>query len=215
MRFIKKKNMQAGEELLYVPELHWMYAIWHVLLSFPFLLALFILWRSLAVQAIGMAGPFAFASALVARNVLLSAVIAVLAVLVFRTISYMNTEYGVTNKRLIMKKGLFFLTVTEIPTDRIESIYCYRGLLGNIFRYGTVSISGIGGKMPEFKMVHRPFALRRKIVDIIERNKAITVVHGPLPKSPPVAKPEPAEEPIYRYGTFVRVLSGGKSATPP
>jgi len=124
---------------------------------------------------------------------------------------YLSIEYGVTNKRLIMKKGVIRLFVAEIPTDRIESIYCYQGLLGRIFRYGTLSISGIGGTLPVFKMVHRPYALRRKIVDIIEKNKTITVVHGALPKAaPPIPKPEPVaqEEPIYRYGTFVRVLPG-------
>ena len=113
---------------------------------------------------------------------------------------------------IIMKKGVIRLLVAEIPTDRIESIYCYQGLLGRLFRYGTLSISGVGGMMPVFKMVHRPYALRRKIVDIIEKNKAITVVHGEMPKAKPVVKPEPVEqeEPIHRYGTFVRVLSDNK-----
>jgi hypothetical protein len=35
-------------------------------------------------------------------------------------------------------------------------------------------------------------------------------VHGELPKPPPVEIPEPIieEEPIYRYGTFVKVIPG-------
>jgi len=216
MRFIKKKNLQEGEELLYVPELHWMYAIWHLLLSLPFLLVLFIVWRSLVGQAeMTLVGILAFVSALAVRNMLLSATIAVMVICLFRTISYLNTEYGVTNKRLIIKAGVFSLKVREIPFDRIESLYCYRGLLGNLFRYGTINISGVGGTVPAFKMVRRPFALRRKIVDILEKNKAITVVHGdelpkPSPSPPPIVKAKPVEEPIYRYGTFVRVLGNNK-----
>jgi len=217
MRFIKKKNMQEGEELLYVPEQHWMYAVWHLFLALPFFVILFAIWRSLAGQADdSLVGILALISALAVRNMLLSLAIVVAVICLFRTIAYINTEYGVTNKRLIMKTGVFSLKLAEIPTDRIESIYFHRGLLGKIFHYGTVSIAGVGGKMPTFKMVRRPFALRRKIVDIIEKNKTITVVHGDeLPKPsppppPPVMEAEPVKEPIYRYGTFVRVLRNGR-----
>jgi len=187
-----------------------MYTVKHVVPFLPFLLVLLILWRSLAGQVAGLTGPLDFVSAVVVRNVLLSVVVLVLAIFVFRIVAYLNTEYGVTNKRLIMKKeAAFRLTVAEIPTDRIESIYCYQGLFGHIFRYGTIGISGVGGSMmPVFEMVRRPYALRRKIVDIIEKNKTITVVHGDLPRPhpQPVVEPQREEEPIYRYGTFVRVL---------
>jgi len=215
MKFIKKKNMQEGEELLYVPEMHWMYVAKHVILAMPFLVLLLVQWRSLAGQAdMTPTGLLTFVSALAVRNVLISAVIALMVVLVFRLAAYLYNEYGVTNQRLLMREGSFRLYTGEIPTDRIESIYCYQGLFGKLFRYGTIGIVGVGGsKVPVFKMVRRPFALRRKIVDIIEKNKVINVVHGDLPKAPPppppVAKPEPEkeQEPIYRYGTFVRVLN--------
>jgi len=209
MKFIKKKNMQEGEELLYVPQLHWMYVFRHVVFSSPFFLVSIILWRFLFASHVGWLGGLI--SALIIRNTLLFAALIVLVILVFRILSYMGTEYGVTNQRLIIKKGNVPLSVGEIPTDRIESIFCYQGLLGRIFRYGTISIIGVGGTLvPVFEMVHKPFALRRKIVDIIEKNKVITVVHGDLPKPAPVIEPEPepVEEPVYRYGTFVRVLSG-------
>jgi membrane protein YdbS with pleckstrin-like domain len=131
-------------------------------------------------------------------------------IFVCRIFLYLSAEYGVTNKRLIIKKGILRVVVAEIPTDRIESIYCVQGLFGRIFRYGTICVSGIGGKMPVFSMVCRPYALRRKIVDIIEKNKAITVVYGEMSKVRPQARPKPEPkvkpEPISRYGTFVRVL---------
>jgi hypothetical protein len=60
--------------------------------------------------------------------------------------------------------------------------------------------------MPVFYMVSRPFALRRKIADILEKNKTVTVIHGIFARGKPVPKEEPPEEPVFRYGTFVRVL---------
>jgi len=212
MRFIKKKNLQEGEELLYVPELHWMYVARHIL---PFLLPILILailWRSLASVTIL---EFIFVNSQIVRILFSVPIIVVLLICVLRIISYLNIEYGVTNQRLIIKEGSFSLIVTEIPFDRIEGILCYRGPIGKIFHYGTIVISGMGGTAPTFKMVRRPLALRRKIVDILEKNKAITVVHGnelpkPPPSPPPIVKAKPVEEPIYRYGTFVRVLGNNK-----
>ena len=208
MKFIRKKNMQETEELLYTPLLHWMYTIRHMILSLPFFLVLLIIWI-VADRRSGAYGEFSgmiIQSAV--RHVFLAAVIVVLLVFVWRIFRYLSVEYGVTNKRLIMKKGVIRLFIAEIPTDRIESIYCLQGLMGRILNYGTICISGVGGMKPVFYMVCKPYALRRKIVDIIEKNKAITVVHGEVPKPEPVAKPEPKvkKEPVYRYGTFVRVL---------
>jgi uncharacterized membrane protein YdbT with pleckstrin-like domain len=190
-----------------------MFTIRHMVMSLPFFLVLLILWAMVNAHA----GPFTllvgFETMLIKniiRQVCLAALIVILLIFVWRIFQYLCTEYGVTNKRLMIKKGVICLSTSEIPTDRIESIYCTQGLLGRIFRYGTVYIGGVGGRLPVFYMVNRPYALRRKIVEIIEKNKTITVVHGELPKPPPVEIPEPIveEEPIYRYGTFVKVIPG-------
>jgi len=217
MRFIRKKNLWEGEEILYTPELHWIYTIKPLLYSLPFFLLLLILWvmdnSVVAASAEGLIpaqeGIAALSFRDLIRQVFLAGVLVVLVVFIARILQYLNTEYGVTNKRLIMKKGVLRLTVTEIPTDRIESIYCTQGILGRIFHYGTMRIGGIGGSMPVFFMVARPYGLRRKIVGIIEKNKAITVVHGELPRAAPAIKQIVEEEPFYRYGSFVRVLPDG------
>jgi uncharacterized membrane protein YdbT with pleckstrin-like domain len=133
----------------------------------------------------------------------------VLIVFLCRLFQFLCTEYGVTNKRLMIKKGVIRLQTAEIPTDRIESIYCKQGLLGRIFCYGTVCISGVGGMNPLFFMVCKPYSLRLKIVEFVEKNKLINVVHGSLPRLAPVKQPKPPkEEPPYLFGTFVRVLQG-------
>lgn len=210
MKFIKKKNLQEGEELLYIPRLHWMFTIKHILQSLPFFLILLCL--GIAADSIaaflGLAMdptiPLIIRGAV--KYVFLFSLVLVVLDFVWRIFQYLCTEYGVTNRRLIIKKGVIRLAVAEIPTDRIESIYCFQTLFGRIFHYGTVYISGIGGKQPMFYMVSKPYALRRKITKIMEKNKAITVVHGELPgRKVPVVK-EPEEEPIYRYGSFVRVM---------
>ena len=218
MKFIRKKNLQVGEELLYKPTLHWMYPVRHLVLSTPFFLLLLILWvNSSSIAACSGLGfgadldGFIYTGINMAiKKVFLTALIVVLLVFIWRIFLYLSNEYGVTNKRLIAKRGVIRLFVAEIPTDRIESVYCTQGLLGRLLGYGTVCIGGVGGRTPVFYMVSRPYAFRRKVVEIIEKNKTLTVVHGDLPLPRLASKPEPVikEEPMYRYGTFVRVIPG-------
>ena len=209
MRFIKKKNLREGEEILYTPQLHWIFVVKPLLYSLPFFILLLALWfagDSLAAVSDEMGYDLWMPVQILVRQVFLAGLLFFLVVFVCRILQYINTEYGVTSKRLLIKKGVLRLTTAEIPTDRIESIYCTQGILGRIFHYGTMGIAGIGGNMPVFYMVARPYGLRRKIVDVIERNKTITVVHGDLPWTRPAVKQVEEEEPPYRYGTFVRVL---------
>jgi uncharacterized membrane protein YdbT with pleckstrin-like domain len=211
MKFIRKKNFLEGEELLYVPRLHWMYIVRHMALSLLFFLVLFIVWVAAQPIAdlIGMAGiEGVLCIKTIVRYVFLATLIIALLVFVCRIFLYAAAEYGVTNKRLIIKKGIIRVVIAEIPTDRIESIYCLQGILGRIFCYGTLRVSGVGGMKPVFYMVSRPYVLHRKIAEVIEKNKTVTVVHGELLPRPEPPKPDPrtAKDPVYRYGTFVRVL---------
>jgi len=209
MRFIKKKNLREGEEILYIPQLHWIFVVKPLLYSLPFFILLLVLWflgDSLATVSDEMGYDLWMPVQSLVRQVFLAGLLVILVIFICRILQYINTEYGVTSKRLLIKKGVLRLTTAEIPTDRIESIYCTQGILGRIFHYGTMGIAGIGGNMPIFYMVARPYGLRRKIVEIVERNKTITVVHGDLPKGKPAVKRVEEEEPLYRYGTFVRVL---------
>jgi len=105
MKFIRKKNFQEGEELLYLPRLHWMYTVRHMVLSLPFFLVLLIMWAVIKANAgpgwiMGVGAALVFIS--VIKYVLLAAIIVALLVFVWRIFLYLTTEYGVTNKRLII-----------------------------------------------------------------------------------------------------------------
>jgi len=204
MKFIRKRNLQETEEVLYTPKLHWFYTVKHLGLFFLVFIALYLFWQHWDTSAGTKefyASPYYRTLRHYLWNVFLGTIALAMAVFVWRVFQYLCTEFGVTNKRLILKKGILRTDLIEIPIDRIESIRCVRGILGMLLNYGTIRVSGIGGTAQIFKMIARPYSVRRKIVNIIEKNKTITVVHGDLPS------PEPVEvEPIYRYGTFVRVM---------
>jgi uncharacterized membrane protein YdbT with pleckstrin-like domain len=207
MKFIKKRNFVGGEELLYTPQLHWLYTVTPLIRSLPFFVFLVIVWAinntgnyTSILMYIGIDKYFNF----LIRIIFLVWLLFVLVRFVCRIIIYINTEYGLTNKLLLLKNGCIRISLVEVSTDRIECISCVQGLLGRIFRYGTLCIFSTGAKEIVFKMVTRPFAFRKKLVSIIEKNKMVTVVYGDLPRDIPKPKPV-VQEPPYRYGTFVRI----------
>jgi len=198
MQFVKDKNFTEREKLIYEPVLHWMYVLKPVLIVSIIIAAFFVV-CSYTVSFIGMSY----------QNVLIYLIIISIVIFSFTLIIniylYHTIEYGITNKRLMIKKGVFTIMTKEMPIDRIESIYCRQSVCGRIFKYGTIYISGIGGSMPFFYKVSKPYALRRVLIDAIEKSKMIHVLKGDIP--PPSVRPEPqpaAEDPLG-WGYLVSV----------
>jgi uncharacterized membrane protein YdbT with pleckstrin-like domain len=197
MRYVRRKNFQEGEVLLFRPEVHWVFAlkpllrIFLVFLLFP---AVYYLLYAIALFNQGFSVP-----RLSLRLPFFTAVVMLGICCIWNMIAFWNVEYGVTNKRLMIKRGVLSVRTGELPFDRIESIECYQSFCGRLLDYGTVSVSGIGGISLAFFMVHRPFAVRRKLTKILEKNKAVTILHDNPPPSP--------EEGVdaFRYGTFIRL----------
>jgi hypothetical protein len=102
---------------------------------------------------------------------------------------------------LILKRGAFSMFLTDVPIDKIESISCRQGFLGLLFKYGTVFVSGVGGKLGRFRTVKRPLVVRRKIYEVMEKNRRITIVRKEnLPRLPP---PRNGTRNDIDYGLFV------------
>ena len=59
-----------------------------------------------------------------------------------------TTEIAVTNKRFVQKTGWIARTTNELPLNRIEEVNLEQGIIGRLFGYGTVSVSGTGGDDP-------------------------------------------------------------------
>jgi hypothetical protein len=127
--------------------------------------------------------------------------------LVLQIARYINAEYCITNKRVLIKKGVFNALIYEMPINKIESVICTQGLLGILFKYGTIHISGIGAGFPRFSSICKPFMVRRALSMIMEKDKAITIVQGEPPTLPEPEAPRPvSNEEIFQYGTLVTMI---------
>lgn len=85
-------------------------------------------------------------------------------------IRYFTTELAITNKRVIAKFGLISRSTIEINLQRIESIQVNQGILGRIFNFGSIVVSGAGNPQAPIPGISSPLQFRREFVDTQESN---------------------------------------------
>jgi uncharacterized membrane protein YdbT with pleckstrin-like domain len=78
-------------------------------------------------------------------------------------IFYRSAEYGITNKRVLMKTGWIEREALEIFLDKIEGVHIDQTVPGRILGYGSVMIIGTGGSKDPFNMVPRPLHFRKLV----------------------------------------------------
>ena len=78
-------------------------------------------------------------------------------------ITYFTTEYGITNTRVISKRGLIRRDIEEINLSSIESINVNQSIIGRILNYGTIIISGRGTSKVIFKDIDNVVENRKLI----------------------------------------------------
>lgn len=84
-------------------------------------------------------------------------------------IIFISSEYGITDKRVLMKIGLIRRNSLEIFFNKIESINVNQTIPGRIFNYGTVTIAGTGGSKDPFYFIPDPLGFRRRVQEQIEK----------------------------------------------
>jgi len=79
-------------------------------------------------------------------------------------IVFATTELAITNKRVIAKTGLMQRRTIEMFLEKIESIQVDQSVLGRLFNFGSVVISGTGVHSAPFRNISDPLALRRNFM---------------------------------------------------
>lgn len=83
-------------------------------------------------------------------------------------IRYFTTELAITNKRVIAKFGLISRSTIEINIHKIESIQVNQGILGRIFNFGSIVVSGAGNPQAPVPGISRPLDFRRAFLNTQE-----------------------------------------------
>jgi uncharacterized membrane protein YdbT with pleckstrin-like domain len=143
------KNLMDGEQIVYRTKLHWIVYLWPIILFVLFPIALS------KGQGFALLGPF----------LLIISIIWAISAFVSRRTS----EFGVTNKRVLIKIGFISRDSLETLLTRVEGIEVRQGILGRIFNYGTITIKGTGGTINPFKRIEDPFEFRKIVQEQISR----------------------------------------------
>jgi uncharacterized membrane protein YdbT with pleckstrin-like domain len=142
--------IQAGEKLRHVGALHWIGY-----------------WRSAACAIlallIGFGRPASMAGSNLIWIVTTALLLLTLAFAAHTAFMRWTTEIGVTDRRVIFKRGFISRYTAEINMDKIETVDVEQSLLGRMLDYGTITIHGTGASIEELPMIADPIGLRTSI----------------------------------------------------
>jgi len=88
-------------------------------------------------------------------------------------IMYKNSEYGITNKRIVMKTGWLRRHSVEIFLEKVEALYVNQSIPGRFINYGIITIVGTGGSKDPFLYVPQPLTFRNQAqqqIDLVEQS---------------------------------------------
>ncbi len=152
------KHLIPDEKLLYETRLSWVVLFWPVIV--PTLILL------------GIGGYLVYNYAHVDTDNMkeIGVGLIVLAALVFGIgLTKRNaTEMAVTNKRVLIKQGVFGRRTLEILLQKIESIAVEESMSGRMLGFGTVIVRGTGGTPEPFKKMAHPLEFRRHVEEQVE-----------------------------------------------
>jgi uncharacterized membrane protein YdbT with pleckstrin-like domain len=78
-----------------------------------------------------------------------------------------TTEQAITNKRVVFKNGLIARKTEEMNLNRVETVEVEQSILGRIFGYGDVKLTGTGSSFVIFKFVEDPLEVRKIITEAL------------------------------------------------
>ena len=79
----------------------------------------------------------------------------------------LTTELALTNRRIIVKRGLIARDTVEMNLAKIESVRVNQGLLGRILNYGDVTVVGTGASPEPLRGIADPLELRKKLGEVM------------------------------------------------
>jgi uncharacterized membrane protein YdbT with pleckstrin-like domain len=154
-----QSNLVPGEVLIYQTRLHWIVMLGHImvgalLLALPGAVLLYYAFNR---------GDFQIATLRIMQGagaaLLIAAIVTILAGLVRRN----ATEMAVTNRRVVIKTGLYSRKTIEMLLNKVESIEVNETTFGRMLGYGAIVLIGTGGSTEPFRNIAHPLEFRSQV----------------------------------------------------
>lgn len=109
---------------------------------------------------------------LIALGVVLLPVVGIgLIFLIMAYVRYKTTELAITTKRVIVKHGFVRRRTIEININKVESIQVDQEILGRMFNFGTLVISGAGNPQAPITGISSPMEFRKAFIEAQDQAK--------------------------------------------
>ncbi|MCW3108627.1 MAG: hypothetical protein JWQ09_3133 [Segetibacter sp.] len=86
---------------------------------------------------------------------------------IYPAIQAYSDEFVVTDRRIIIKKGIVSYYTLEMNLSRVETVNVQQSILGRILGYGRITIIGTGGTRESFFDIQNPLDFRRSFMETI------------------------------------------------
>lgn len=137
-------NLQTGETIIYKADIHWYIFVFPVVL-----LLLGLVFYPVATSSVL---PYIGLGLLILGGLSL----------IKRLLLKIGTEYVVTNKRVILKSGVFSRDALELVLTKCEGLRINQGIMGRILGFGSILVT-TGGVTNTFRFVASPMKFRNAI----------------------------------------------------
>lgn len=152
------KHLIPDEKLLYETRLSWVVLFWPVIVP--------------TLVLLGVGGYLVYTYAHVdtsnMKEIGIGLIVVGLLIFLIGLTKRNATEMAVTNKRVLIKQGVFGRRTLEILLQKIESIAVEESMSGRMLGFGTVIVRGTGGTPEPFKKMAHPLEFRRHVEEQVE-----------------------------------------------
>jgi uncharacterized membrane protein YdbT with pleckstrin-like domain len=77
-----------------------------------------------------------------------------------------QSEFVITNRRIIIKTGFISRKTIEMNLSKIESVNIDQSVIGRILSYGSITIVGTGGTRETFHNISKPIEFRKAFQEL-------------------------------------------------
>lgn len=139
------ENMTTNNNsIVYFTRLHWIIFFWPIL---------------------GLFGALVLSSYI--REVGFALTIFSLVWIAMTWITYYFSSLTIKRNQVILRTGVIVRQTIDIPLNKIEAIDIRQSIMGSIFRYGMVCITGTGGTRRVINYLNNPLTCRRYIEQLM------------------------------------------------
>ena len=146
-----EESLGPNEKVVYRAHFNWLWKArgWIVLLA-----------------ALGLAGFLYLEKLPIAA---IAAVVVGVALFLWILIPIWTTEVGLTNERLIYKRGFLYRDTKEVQLRAVEEAALAQSVWGRIFNFGQITVHGTGGEDLKLPVLADPVTIRRLLEEALTK----------------------------------------------